>query len=254
MAELVGDHIGLGELAGLAAGVAAAETPLEIAEERGVEIDPLVARAIERPHRGLGRSASRTRAALIQHEPRRLVAAVRFLKDFLPAILVGGEHFADEASGLVVRCRPVLLGRTRADRRLVGLLIARRIAREDLGAADQQPRVDAERPADQPEHHDGADAEPAGAHRHAEAAAVSAAAIAVPPAILDVVAATPVLKAHRRSPALRQPSPSPAQSPTRPDCDSAPSRGQVHIVSDWFTRHGAKDFRLKPIFTLQSSL
>ena len=51
MADLVRDHIGLRELAGLAADVAAAEAGRDLIEERGVEIDLLVGRAIERPHR-----------------------------------------------------------------------------------------------------------------------------------------------------------------------------------------------------------
>ena len=61
MADLVRDHIGLRELAGLAA--AAAEARLELAEERGVEIDLAVVRAIERPHRALRHAAGRARLA-----------------------------------------------------------------------------------------------------------------------------------------------------------------------------------------------
>ena len=53
MADLVGDHIGLRELAVPAAGIAAAESPLEVLEERGVEINLLIVRTVERPHRGL---------------------------------------------------------------------------------------------------------------------------------------------------------------------------------------------------------
>ena len=49
MTDLVGDHVGLRELAGLAAGTAA-ELSLQIVEERGVEIDALIVRAIERAH------------------------------------------------------------------------------------------------------------------------------------------------------------------------------------------------------------
>ena len=68
--------------------------------------------------------------------------------------------------------------------------------REHLGAADQQARIDAERPADDAEHHDGADAEPAAADRHADAAATAAAIAA---AILDVVALRQIVLAHRFS-------------------------------------------------------
>ena len=58
MADLVRDHVGLRELARLAADVAAAESGRDLIEERGVEIDLLVGRAIERPHGGLRRAAA----------------------------------------------------------------------------------------------------------------------------------------------------------------------------------------------------
>ena len=57
MADLVGDHIGFRELAGIAAR-AGAELVLQIVEERRVEIDALIARAIERPHRRLREAAT----------------------------------------------------------------------------------------------------------------------------------------------------------------------------------------------------
>ena len=67
---------------------------------------------------------------------------------------------------------PVLPGGLR---RLL-LVSAAAAARENLGAADQEARIDAERPADDAEHDDGADAEPAAAaHREAETAASAAA-------------------------------------------------------------------------------
>src|SRR5436305_6112710 len=63
MADLVRNHVSLGELAGLAANVARTEAALEIREEAGVEIDLLVARAVKGAHRGLGESAGRARSA-----------------------------------------------------------------------------------------------------------------------------------------------------------------------------------------------
>ena len=44
VADLVSDHIGLRELAALASDIAAAETPLEILKECGVEINLLISR------------------------------------------------------------------------------------------------------------------------------------------------------------------------------------------------------------------
>jgi hypothetical protein len=78
------------------------------------------------------------------------------------------------------------------------LLIARSAAGEDFGAADQHPRIDAERPADQAEHHDGADAQAAAADRHPETTARAAALFAA--AILDVAALLQIFPAHRFAP------------------------------------------------------
>ena len=58
VADLVGNHIRLGKLAGLAADIAGAEAPLEVLKEACVEIDLLVDRAIKRTHRGLRRPAA----------------------------------------------------------------------------------------------------------------------------------------------------------------------------------------------------
>src|ERR1041385_1033016 len=57
VADLVGDHVGLRELAGLAA--AAAKAPLELVEERGIEIHLAVIGTVERSHRALGSSTGR---------------------------------------------------------------------------------------------------------------------------------------------------------------------------------------------------
>src|SRR5580692_8385881 len=56
MADLVGDHIGFGELAGVAVR-AGAELVLHIVEERGVEINALIERAVERSLGRFGESA-----------------------------------------------------------------------------------------------------------------------------------------------------------------------------------------------------
>jgi hypothetical protein len=77
-------------------------------------------------------------------------------------------------------------------------LIARRLAAscQNFRAADQDARIDAERVADQAKHNDGADAEPAAAHRKAKAAATAHSAAIVTATIFDVVAAAEVIVTH----------------------------------------------------------
>jgi hypothetical protein len=58
MANLVSDHIGLGELTALAANVASVETLFKILEEACVEINLLVQRTVERADGGLRKPAS----------------------------------------------------------------------------------------------------------------------------------------------------------------------------------------------------
>src|SRR5260370_8348667 len=55
-------------------------------------------------------------------------------------------------------------------RRLHRLLDVRAAAGKDLGAADQDARINAERPSDQAQYHDRADSEPTAPPRQAEAA------------------------------------------------------------------------------------
>ena len=64
----------------------------------------------------------------------------------------------------------------------------RLVAGQHLGAADQEPRIDAERPADQAEHDHAADAEPAAADRKPAARATAARIAAIAAAVFDVVA------------------------------------------------------------------
>jgi hypothetical protein len=47
--DLVGDHVGLGESAAGASGIAGTKSPLQLLEEQVVEIDLLIDRTIERP-------------------------------------------------------------------------------------------------------------------------------------------------------------------------------------------------------------
>jgi ATP/maltotriose-dependent transcriptional regulator MalT len=100
--DLVRDHIGLRELAGLAADIAAAKPRLDILEERRVEIDLLVSRTIERAHRALrGAAALGVGAAAVEHEHRRTIVPAFLGKNVFPLRLGAAEHAADEPAHLV---------------------------------------------------------------------------------------------------------------------------------------------------------
>jgi hypothetical protein len=79
----------------------------------------------------------------------------------------------------------------RRRRRRLLLVGAATTAAHHLSPADQDARVDAERPADDPEHHHGADAE-AAADRQSEP---TAAALAAP--VLDIGGGAEIFPAHR---------------------------------------------------------
>src|SRR6266581_9710140 len=82
----------------------AAEAPRDLVEERGVEIDLLVGRAIERPHGALcGAAASGLRHAAVEHQHRRAIALAVRGEDALPRQLGAAEHPAHEAAHVVRR-------------------------------------------------------------------------------------------------------------------------------------------------------
>jgi hypothetical protein len=84
MADLMGDHVSLRELAGLAADVAGSEPSLEILEERGVEVNLAIVRTVEWPHGGLSEPAGRARDAGKHHKGRRLVGLAVLRENLLP--------------------------------------------------------------------------------------------------------------------------------------------------------------------------
>src|SRR3984957_2405029 len=185
MADLVGDHISLGEFAGLAAGIAALEARLDLLEERGIEIDLLVDRAIERPHGASRRAAARVGRAAVHDQRRRPIGLAVLGEDVLPLDLGAAQYARHEAAHLVLGHAGLPLARGRLHLRLIAA------AGEQFGAPDQNPRIDAERPADQPQHHDGADAQAAASAR--QAAEAAAAFLAT---ILDVAAFRKVIQTH----------------------------------------------------------
>ena len=164
VADLVGDHVGVGEIA------AAAVFRLHVAEERQVEIDLLVERAIERPHRRLGAAAAGLGRAVVEHQRRRLVAHAGLRRQRVRPHRLGlAQDMADEQLQLVV------------DAGRGGLALRRRRAHvgDDFRAADQHARIDAGEVADDGEDQDRPEPEAARAAEPAKAAAAAP--------ILDVV-------------------------------------------------------------------
>src|SRR4051794_21883206 len=186
MADLVRHHIGLRELAGARARIAAAKAALEIAEEGCIEIDLLVGRAVKRAHRGLRHAALiGARRTGEHHERRRAVALAALLEHVFPDDLGRAEDARDELAHLVAR-RAGLAG-------WLGLLLLVGAAADHLGAADQEARIDAERVADDAENDDGADAQTTTTERETKATPPAAAIAA---AIFDVVALRQIVKPH----------------------------------------------------------
>ena len=134
-----------------------------------------------------------------QAQLRRMIGLPAGLEDFGPAIVDIAEDARDKLPMSSVGA-PVVTGGAGAL-----CCVAGAAAGENFRAADQDARIDAEGvPADKAEHDDGADAEPAAAHRKTEAAAHAAAGIVA--TVLDIVAATEIIVTHRAySPSLPLP-------------------------------------------------
>src|SRR6202012_4361031 len=106
------DDIGRGEFAGAAR--AAVEARLDLAEEAGVEIDLLVRRTIERPHRRLRHAAASAVGGIAEQTDLRTdVIPARRRELLLPAIVDLAEDAGDHAAHLVRRRAGLALaGRT----------------------------------------------------------------------------------------------------------------------------------------------
>src|SRR5712664_3114768 len=188
MSGFMGDDIGRGEFARIAR--TAVKPRLDLTEEPGIEKDLLVRRAIERPHRRLRHAAAPAVGGVAkQYDARTGIGLTAGLEDFAPAVVDLAEDTGDHATHLVGR-RAGLGGRRPA----IGLIARRLPAGENFRAADQDARIDAEGVADETEHNDRADAEPAAAHRQTEATAATAAAVIA--TVIDIVAAAEVIVTH----------------------------------------------------------
>src|SRR5262249_25634521 len=112
-----------------------------ILKERGVEIDLLIDRAVERPHGGLGEAARRLRSAGEHDKKRGPVGLAGVREDLRPLGLRTSQHGRDKLAHLVAwgLCLRVL----GSGLRLLGRWSQ---ARKHLGASYQVKRIDAERP------------------------------------------------------------------------------------------------------------
>src|SRR5262249_38645726 len=129
------------------------------------------------------------RRAAIENEDRRTISFAVLGEDLLPLQFGAAEHLAHEAAHIIVGSA----GAPRRGRRLHLRLAG---TGQDLGAADEQARIDAERPADEAERHDRADAQSAAPARQAETASAATKA-ALFASILDVAAFRQIVQAHR---------------------------------------------------------
>jgi hypothetical protein len=179
MADLVGYHVGLGEIAG------GGEAGLHLAEERQVEIHLPIAGTVEGADGGIGEAAGRAHAAAEEDQLGVLVLLAGGLEDGAPGVLGVAEHGADELALRVVgRRRALLLHRSALLHALV-----------DHVAEDGQWVL----AHHQTDHHDDGDAAQAQALAAAEAHAAPAAA-----GVHHVVAASTSLPAHGRAPSVRR--------------------------------------------------
>src|SRR5262245_61969305 len=104
MADLVRDHVGLRKLASPAADGADAKTRGELIEERGVEVDLLIGRAVERSDGALrGSVATGVARTAIENQHGCAVDLAVLGEDLLPLQFGAAEHLAHEAAHIVLR-------------------------------------------------------------------------------------------------------------------------------------------------------
>ena len=121
MTDLVRDHVGLRELATLASNIATAKSPLDILEKRSVQVNLLVERTVERPHRRLRNPAAGARAPGEHDERRRLIGLSRLGENLAPLHFRAPQHSRYEILHLIGRLCRGLIG--------CGLRLLRRTAK-----------------------------------------------------------------------------------------------------------------------------
>src|SRR5450830_598536 len=171
MPELVGDDVGLGELA------RGAKSRAQLVEEPEIEIDLPVGGAVKRTHRGLGEPAARARAVAEENERRALVGSAELREFRFPGLLDLVDHEGDELHALPV------FGRLRDGRTRVRDVHGRRTPRAwGRVRVDQREEVLLEDEAQYCEEDDAAAPEAHAAAAEPESSAPSG----FSPAILDV--------------------------------------------------------------------
>src|SRR5262249_49135846 len=131
VADLVRNHVGLGELAALAPDVAAAETPLEILKERGIEIDLPIVRAVEGTHSGLGKATCRARGAGEHDQRRALVGFAGLRENLFPLDFRASKHGRYKFTHLIGRSFHLVIAGS-----WLRLLLRTAQARQDLRPAN----------------------------------------------------------------------------------------------------------------------
>src|SRR6266576_1393840 len=189
MPGFMGDDVGCGELAGTAR--TAVKPGLDLAEKSGIEINRLVRRAVERPHRRLRHAAAPAIGGVAkQHDFRTRIGLPAGLENLAPAIVDLAEDAGDHAAHLV-GWSAGLDGSGPA----IGF-ISLVAPGQNFRATDQDAGIDAERIADQAKDDDGADAEAAASHRNAKAATTAHSAAIIAATVFDVVAAAEIIVTH----------------------------------------------------------
>src|SRR4029450_3048529 len=183
MPDLVGDHVAAREVSG------SAEVALQLLEERLVQVDLAIARAVEGPACPAGAPARRVHAPPEEYEPGRLVLPPHLLEELPPGVFGVSNDARDELLALVADSRRAGSSRRARRGRGRGGVLPPAVTREH--AQDLQ-RVLAEQQADR-DHRD----QPEASELDAAAAEPEAAGgLALP--ILDVVALAHVAPAHGR--------------------------------------------------------
>jgi hypothetical protein len=200
VADFMRQHIGLREVA------RRAEALAQFAVEVQVDIEVAVGRTVERAARGARRPAGRIDAPAEQRQRRLGIILPRCLEYLRPGLLRVGEHGGDEVAHFRVRARlRSWLGTGRRTR--LGL---RRRPGNDVAAAQEGQRIDAEQPGDHQDDEDRADphaaagpsdpatAQPAGQTAPKPTAETAEAAASAAPDIPDVRALPPPPPPHCR--------------------------------------------------------